>query len=296
MDTPNVKSFGLRFRTVIHILMTFCGLFWLISTIVSIFACTPIHHNWDRSSPGACGVNTIAWWYVLATVVLQERSSSFLRFSQSTLNTISDVIILLIPMPLIKNLLKIPVRQKISLMVVFALGIFVIACTIVRMTTFQTGIGADTTYDGGITLLWSIIETNVAIVCACLPLLRPLFARLVPAFGKSMTGSKNKSYSLQNRYASNGHTNRSAVHDGTTRRGSWGDWKESNVIAATTTPVKSDSDEESLAPGREQTYRSRGITKQTDVDITTETASDHGSQNYLTECAYEPAHLRRPEG
>lgn len=206
--------------------------------------------------------------------------------------------ILLLPMPLIRSLLKIPTRQKISLMAVFALGIFVVACTVVRMTTFETGTGLDTTYDGGITLLWSIIETNVAIICACLPLLRPLFARLIPASSKSATSSKSNSYGLQNRYASVSNTKKSTVHDGTMRRGSWGDWKDnnnnSNVIVANAASRRTESDEESLATGGEQPFGfGGGITKQTDVEITTETASDHGSLRQLTECAYEPAHLRR---
>lgn len=43
------------------------------------------------------------------------------RFAQSTLNTLSDIFILILPMPLIKDL-QIPKQQKISLMLVFALG------------------------------------------------------------------------------------------------------------------------------------------------------------------------------
>ncbi|GAB7352782.1 hypothetical protein MBLNU459_g3404t1 [Dothideomycetes sp. NU459] len=278
MDTPNVRSFGIRFRTAIHVMIVFIILFFFTSEIVSIFACLPVHHYWNRSSPGTCRVNTLAWW-----------------FSQSVLNTASDIIILLLPMPLIRSMLKIPVRQKVSLMGVFALGIFVTACTIVRMTTFKTGIGADTTYDGGITLLWSIIETNVAIICACLPLLRPLFARIIPAFGKTLTGSQRNTYGLKNRSgasASASNAKRSATLDGTTQRGSWTDWKDNNVISAKPAARRTDSDEESFGVSNERPFAFGGITKQTDVEITLETASDHGSQRHLTDCVYEPAHLR----
>lgn len=55
--------------------------------------------------------------------------------------------------------------------------------TIVRMTTLETGAkGKDPTYTGSPTLKWTAVETNVGIICACLPLLRPILNKLIPWF------------------------------------------------------------------------------------------------------------------
>lgn len=86
--------------------MAFCGLFCVITVIVNVFTCLPVRRYWDRSVPGHCGVDAFSWW-----------------LSQSLLNTVSDVLILVMPMPLVKNLLNIPVRQKLGLCIVFGLGI-----------------------------------------------------------------------------------------------------------------------------------------------------------------------------
>lgn len=57
--------------------------------------------------------------------------------------------------------------------------------TIVRMTTLRTGaLGKDATYTGSVTLKWTAVETNVGIICACLPLLRPILNTLIPWFAE----------------------------------------------------------------------------------------------------------------
>lgn len=43
----------------------------------------------------------------------------------------------------------------------------------------------DPTYDNAPAAIWSAIETNVSIICSCLPLMRPLFTRWTPGFFSS---------------------------------------------------------------------------------------------------------------
>jgi hypothetical protein len=104
-DTPNVTSFGVNFRKVVYGLIAFSAVFCLITLIVNVLSCIPVRRYWNRSVPGHCGVDAFSWW-----------------LSQSLFNTITDVMILVLPMPLVKNLLNIPVRQKIGLCLVFGLG------------------------------------------------------------------------------------------------------------------------------------------------------------------------------
>ncbi len=74
---------------------TFCAAVW---------QCTPISRAWDKTIPGTC-IDITKNWYANA------------GFSIAT-----DLIILMLPMqPLYAS--KLPLRQKIALMAVFALGI-----------------------------------------------------------------------------------------------------------------------------------------------------------------------------
>lgn len=53
------------------------------------------------------------------------------------------------------------------------------------MTTLKTGARAkDPTYYGVETLMWTGVEMNAGIMCACLPLLRPLLNKFFPWFGR----------------------------------------------------------------------------------------------------------------
>lgn len=57
------------------------------------------------------------------------------------------------------------------------------------MTTLKTGAaGKDATYTGSATLKWTAVETNVGIICACLPLLRPMLNKLIPWFAERSRG------------------------------------------------------------------------------------------------------------
>lgn len=58
------------------------------------------------------------------------------------------------------------------------------------MTTLKTGAaGKDPTYTGSATLKWTAVETNVGIICACLPLLRPILNKLFPWFAERSRGN-----------------------------------------------------------------------------------------------------------
>ena len=88
----------------------------------------------------------------------------------------------------------------------------IVIVTIIRINTFKSGgLGDDTTCklttichgeqkltieadDGAMTLCWTLVETNVSIICACLPLIRPFLARIIPGL---CGGTSMQSDSLQ---------------------------------------------------------------------------------------------------
>ncbi|THY96799.1 hypothetical protein D6C92_03731 [Aureobasidium pullulans] len=260
-DTPNVTSFGVNFRKFVYGLMAFSAVFCVITLIVNVLTCIPVKHYWDKNSSGHCGVDPFSWW-----------------LSQSLLNTISDILILVLPMPLVKNLLQIPARQKLGLCLVFGLGAFVVIVTIMRITTFKSGglgdditclpektleQGADyNTDDGAVTLCWTLVETNVAIICACLPLLRPFIARMIPGFcGRSGLRSTNSYPMVQP----------TTTDDATGK-------PRSSHVPERMRPRSWVGFETVIGHGSEQTS-GVGIHKQMDVDITTEAVSICGTDS-----------------
>ena len=99
--------------------------------------------------------------------------------------------------------------------------------TIVRMTTLKTGAKSlDPTYFGVDTLMWTGVEANVGIMCACLPLLRPILNKFFPWFARRTTqGTPTRPSYVVNGSAVTRTTN---YKDG---GGSWGSWgKGQNVI------------------------------------------------------------------
>lgn len=64
-----------------------------------------------------------------------------------------------------------PTRKKVVLFGLFALGLFVTASQIVRIQYVSS---LTNPMDSGSLILWSTVEANMGIICACIPLLSPL--------------------------------------------------------------------------------------------------------------------------
>lgn len=181
-----------------------CVIIYCISSMTAtIFQCNPVAKAFDKAQTGTC-INLATFWFANA------------GFSIAT-----DVIILLLPMPLVYGL-EVPRAQKLALMAVFAIGVFVVITSCLRVTTLDVfATSSDNTYDIA-NVMWTIIEPNVAIVCACLPTLRQLVVKLFPALG-----SKNSA----NRYGTPGYDSNAY---GSKSRGSRGTGRRSQAPLSST--------------------------------------------------------------
>lgn len=85
-------------------------------------------------------------------------------------------------------------KTKIGVILTFLLGLFVTICSIVRLK-FLAGWAASTnpTYDYANLALWSLIELNAGVICACLPGMASLFRRIKKERSDKRKGS---SYAL----------------------------------------------------------------------------------------------------
>ncbi|KAF2704977.1 hypothetical protein K504DRAFT_449041 [Pleomassaria siparia CBS 279.74] len=143
--------------------------FTIATVCTSIFACKPIETFW-KMGPGApeCIDTTSSW------------------FSNAAFNILLDLMVILLPMPVVRNL-NLAKRQKWLLMGLFALGGVVCIMSIIRLHSLLImATSTDPSWDNATAVTFSIVELNVALMSACLPTLKPLIA---PWFN-SLAGSR----------------------------------------------------------------------------------------------------------
>ncbi|KFY33316.1 hypothetical protein V494_07729 [Pseudogymnoascus sp. VKM F-4513 (FW-928)] len=150
------------FRIMCYVMLGIILSYMVATFFSSVFQCTPIPRAWDKKIPGSC-ISIPKNWYANA------------GFSIAT-----DFIILVLPMPIIyKSYL--PSNQKMALIVMIT--------SIFRMQTLNfSSTSSDPTYDIA-SSLWTIVEENVGIICACLPSCRPILSMLFPSVFPSNPGS-----------------------------------------------------------------------------------------------------------
>jgi hypothetical protein len=141
--------------------MVFVGLFTLSQVLVLLFGCIPISKVYDVFIEAKC-IDRITFWYVNAVV-----------------NLITDVAIFVMPIPLVRTL-PLQILQKMVLVSVFSLGFFVTGISVIRITYLLPAAKSwDLSYQGIDCTLWSIGEVCSALVCVCVPTLRPLVRRIL---------------------------------------------------------------------------------------------------------------------
>ncbi|KAJ5947493.1 hypothetical protein N7466_000508 [Penicillium verhagenii] len=142
-----------------------------------IFACTPIQKGWDSSiTTGHC-VNR-----------------SGLYIATAALNIVSDLALIVVPIPLVMGL-QMPRVQKYGLMAMFIVGCATFITSILRLQTLIPYLTAtDTTYQIAPPQMWIYIEANLIIICPCLPFLRQFLRRYSPAWIGEATSSGRRYY------------------------------------------------------------------------------------------------------
>lgn len=168
---------------MIGIIIAFCIAF--LGALV--FQCWPINYSWlrwDGEHEGKC-VNV----YVGG-------------FSHAAINMVLDIIIVVLPMPLLYKLqFTYSWRQKSHIFIMFSFGIIVTVVCILRLNTLaKFGNSKNVTWDYTDAAIWSVVEVQVAVICACLPACKVFFAKLIPSwFARTTKGSKPSAGYLQDK-------------------------------------------------------------------------------------------------
>ncbi|KAG4029788.1 hypothetical protein MFRU_014g00870 [Monilinia fructicola] len=121
-----------------------------------------------------CGTDFSAYW--TSTIVEKEHcvDTSKLHNAFAISDVVTDFIIISLPVPMIFGL-HLTVARKIGILAIFSLGALTIAASIVRMTVFiqATAVNYDPHADFEFIctsgLYWSMIESGLGVIAACLP-------------------------------------------------------------------------------------------------------------------------------
>ncbi|KAF1830858.1 hypothetical protein BDW02DRAFT_582531 [Decorospora gaudefroyi] len=91
----------------------------------------------------------------------------------------TDVMILLLPMPLLFSL-RMRTLKRLSIVAVFAVSLLIPIASAVRIWALSlwANSGSHARYYGGYIIFWSQVEINTAIICASAPSLQPLIKRV----------------------------------------------------------------------------------------------------------------------
>ncbi|KAJ5923217.1 hypothetical protein N7454_008462 [Penicillium verhagenii] len=164
-----------RMRLACNLLIGFLVIYGAWTIISAWVNCIPIAKFWDPTVAGFC-FNKEALW-----------------FSNSAIHILTDLLILIYPMPVIRSL-QLPTKQKYALMAVFALGGFVVITSILRLKSLLViSHSSDPTHDNVGAAEWSAIECNVAIICAALPSTRAFLSKLLPhVFSTGTNGYRSR--------------------------------------------------------------------------------------------------------
>ncbi|KAG5957352.1 hypothetical protein E4U58_006172 [Claviceps cyperi] len=151
---------------------------WGIACIlVTIFQCVPVENNWLRylqqDSSGKClNMNLLGWTNGAVSVAI-------------------DLWIIGIPLSQITKL-DLHWKKKIGAIVMFLTGTFVTIVSILRLQSLLYFFSSSNpTWDLWYTAWWSTIEINIGLICACLPAVRLLLARMWPRMFGNTSRSKS---------------------------------------------------------------------------------------------------------
>lgn len=169
-------TLGLRDGRMVRWLAAYVAIGWFATELAYFTACRPFSGYWALPPPDP-QCTTLANYAIV----------------QASFNISSDILMLGIPIPLIVRM-KLPWRQKIVLVFIFSLGVFVVIAALLTKVFNLTDV-----YSPGY-MLWYVREASVAVYVSNLPMIWPMLREwfpslkyMSPGFGRSRyTGAGGK--------------------------------------------------------------------------------------------------------
>jgi len=167
-----VADSGTRwFKWLVHVNVAYTVSTFFAINYVLIFTCRPISNYWNLSVPEDTCMNL-----GLAT------------FVNGVINCVADVAATITPLPLIWGL-NMPRRERIAVCVLFGLGIIVSIAGAVRTTFVYKSLiqSYDQTWYAYPLWISAAIEIDLGVICASVPVLRPLLSRIPVFFSRNFS-------------------------------------------------------------------------------------------------------------
>ncbi|KAL2788153.1 hypothetical protein BJX66DRAFT_340544 [Aspergillus keveii] len=188
-------STTLRIATIT--ILTLTAIWGLVYTLINIFICNPRSYaweQWDGEHEGRC------------------MDQQAILMSHAIINIVLDVVVIGLPLSTLLRL-KLGRDKKVGVFVMFVIGILVTILSILRLTTTMGFLKSkNPTRDFIPVCIWSVLEIDLGILCACMPGIRACFRFIVNAVtgkseitedshdnSESRLNSKSKSFRLSTR-------------------------------------------------------------------------------------------------
>ncbi|KAI1486254.1 hypothetical protein F5X96DRAFT_256361 [Biscogniauxia mediterranea] len=152
--------------------------YFLAAAFGLIFSTSPVEAQWK-------------FWLPHTTI---DRKPFWLTMGVA--NLLFDIIILCIPQSRVWKLQQ-SRKRRILISLVFLLGGFVCIASVVRIVYLLTINTSDLTYTFHTASIWTLIEMNISIVCACLPVLSGLYKLVKRSQDKTRDQVTNRNYYLR---------------------------------------------------------------------------------------------------
>jgi hypothetical protein len=169
----------------------------IVLTFINIFQCRPITDAFTDADNKAVKCVDIVTLYLCSAPV----------------NIVTDIAILLLPLPMV-TALRMNIRQKTGLVATFITWLFVTIVGVIRVVYLQEALIQEWTLKGTIgrvgnlsgtipdfswhasySLMWSAVEVNVGLICACALVIKPLLVMIIP--GTSRVGSTGQQVTIR---------------------------------------------------------------------------------------------------
>lgn len=181
-------------RVASWIVLVIVNVSGIVLTFMNIFQCNPIKASFSLYQGQTKCIPLLTEFVCSAPV-----------------NIVTDLAILALPIPVLTGM-RLPQRQKYILVFTFSLGIFVTIVDVVRIYYLQQAISTvpttpssdpsaifgdspDFAWNASLSLMWSAVEVNVGMICACIPTLKPLIIKILPAAIVDPNGNSNSELS-----------------------------------------------------------------------------------------------------
>jgi hypothetical protein len=151
------------FRFAIYVVMAAVGGFSVAMIIVNAFEC---HHPSDAFN--------LEEFYESHTAC---RDLHPVYFAQAGFNLLSDMALLVLPMPTLLSL-RMNHNKRIAVLSIFSIGLIAVAASAGRVyALYLWTIHSDSSFVSAYILIWSHVELNTGICTASIPTLKPLFKK-----------------------------------------------------------------------------------------------------------------------